>query len=44
MLLALYGRRLVRPRGLFFLGHRPVLLIIVVLVVVAVIIWQQRRR
>src|SRR4051812_39766305 len=44
VLLALYGRRIVRPRGLFFLGHHPLLVILLVAVVVAVIVWQQRQR
>ena len=35
---------LVRPRGLFLLGHHPLVLVVIVLVVVAVVVWQQRRR
>jgi hypothetical protein len=41
---ALYGRRLVRPRGLFLLGHHPLVLVVIVLVIVAVVVWQQRKR
>jgi len=41
-MLALYGRRIVRPRGLFFLGHHPLVLLVIVLVVVAVVVWRQR--
>jgi hypothetical protein len=44
VLLALYGRRIVRPRGLFLLGHHPLLLLVVALVVIAVVVWNQRRR
>jgi hypothetical protein len=43
VLIALYGRRIVRPRGLFFLGHHPVLLVVVLVAVVALVVWQQRR-